>query len=831
MIQIKKLDKYFHKGRSNENHVLKEIDLELPEKGLVCILGESGSGKTTLLNTIGGLDTFGSGSIAIDDTVLEKYDPKKIENLRNQKFGYIFQNYYLLQDYTVAYNIRLALNVFDLSEEEKDERVDYVLDALNMKKFKKKLVSQLSGGQQQRVSIARALVRAPEIILADEPTGNLDEENTIRIMSILKSISKECLVILVSHEKAIAKFFADRIIEIQDGVIKKDYANKTSDSYQRMDDSNIYLKEMEVQKMDTEEMDVSVFWDRENEDDGDTKGKTEKKVHLNLAWKDGKLYIQSPENIPLVLAGEESGVFMLDEKKPKLEHQQVEEISYDLPTVKAKKSSNLPGREIWKLALENIQLMGKKHKFMVGILLATSIMLVLALADYMMQRSVDLKTVVTEDSHYVTVEMEATESVKATEMRKKLEEFCDKFVTNGKYNNVYVSTTGVLNVGYDGFKQIKKLSTRIQDYSVVSIKNLKEEDLVMGRMPEQRNEFVIDRWLLEKMRDSGSIIGTVYNNDASLLNMEMGTIVTGLKLKLVGIADKQQPSIYVYDTVALGMSYVGHEIMTDTELKEMFPGEYDDVELTDNQAMMNHSKFGAYEHQLQWNHGNESETTKLRQALPGTKFDIVGHCPDNLGVEYVVSQANYEKIRLKYILDTKTFKVYAEDVDEAINYFKEAGKGYTDYFEVKPVSMYRQQLEEYEAQRKVDINAGYLVTLAVSLLSLIMVYFTIKSNAMARSEELTVYRLIGISVGSIIKAYMLEMVLVTTYTCVPAILITSGIIKFITSIPSLQINLLFPWWLALVLVLALYIINTVISILPVQGILRKPPAQLAVKNT
>ncbi len=828
MIQVKKLDKYFHKGRSNENHVLKEIDLELPDKGLVCILGESGSGKTTLLNTIGGLDTFGSGSISIDNTVLNKYDPKKIENLRNQKFGYIFQNYYLLQDYTVAYNIRLALNVFDMTEEEKDERVDYVLEALHMKKFKKKLVSQLSGGQQQRVSIARALVRAPEIILADEPTGNLDEENTIRIMSILKSISKECLVILVSHEKAIAKFFADRIIEIQDGVIKKDYANKTSDAYQRMDDSNIYLKEMDVQEMGSKDMDVSVFWGRESQEDS---SKPEEKIHLNLAWKDGKLYIQSPENIPLVLAGEESGVFMLDEKKPKLEQQQVEEITYDLPAVKAKKTSALPGREIWKLALENIQLMGKKHKFMVGILLATSVMLVLALADYMMQRSVDMKAVVTEDSHYVTVEMEATESVKATEMRNKLEEFCEKYVTNGKYTDLHVSTTGVLNVGYDGFKQIKKLSTRIQDYSVVSVKNLKEEDLVMGRLPKNRNEFVIDRWLLEKMRDSGSIIGTVYKNDASLLNMEMGTIVTGLKLKLVGIADNQQPSIYVYDTVALGMSYVGHEIMTDTELKEMFPGEYDDVELTENQALMNHSKFGSYEHQLQWNHGHESETAKLRQALPGTDIEIVGHCPDNLGVEYVVSQANYEKIRLKYILDTKTFKVYVDDVDEAIAYYKEAGKGYKDYFSVKPVSNYRQQLEEYEAQRKVDINAGYLVTLAVSFLALIMVYFTIKSNAMARSEELTVYRLIGISAGSIIKAYMLEMILVTTYTCVPTILVASGIIKFITSIPSLQINLLFPWWLALVLILVLYILNAVISILPVQGILRKPPAQLAVKNT
>ncbi len=836
MIQIKKLDKYYHKGKSNENHVLKEINLELDNKGLVCILGESGSGKTTLLNTIGGLDTFGSGSIAIDDTVLNKYDPKKIENLRNQKFGYIFQNYYLLQDYTVAYNIKLALNVFDLSEEEKEERVDYVLEALHMKKFKKKLVSQLSGGQQQRVSIARALVRAPEIILADEPTGNLDEENTIRIMSILKSISKECLVILVSHEKAIAKFFADRIIEIQDGVIKKDYVNKASEAYQRMDDSNIYLKDMEVENMEADEIKVSVFRDSDLEEDGEASdGETKAfkgKVQLNLAWKDGKLYIQASDEIPLVLAGEESGCFMLDEHKPKLEHKQVEEISYDLPAVKAKKSATLPMGEIWKLACENIRLMGKKHKFMVGILLATSVMLVLALADYMMQRSVDMKSVVMEDSHYVTVELEASRSVNKLDMQEQLEKYCDEYIVNGKYQNAFVDTTGVLNLGYDGFRQIRKLSTRIKDYSVVSIDNLKEEDLVLGRMPENRNEFVMDKWLVKRLQEDGSIMASVYKNDASLLNVEMGTIVSGLKLKLVGICDTNQPSIYAYDTVGLGMSYVGYSLMTEDELKEMYPEDYKDLELGENEVILNQTKFDAYEHQQRWGHGGEDNgMQKIQSALSVPELEVTGHCPDEIGVDYVVSQENYEKVRMKYIQATKKFKIYAEDVEDAIDYFTKSGEAYEQYFTVKAVSLHQQQLEEYRAQKKVDINAGYLVTLAVSFLSLIMVYFTIKSNAMARSEELTVYRLLGISGGSIIKAYMLEMILVTTYTCVPAILITSGIIKFITSIPSLQIHLLFPWWLTIVLILVLYIINSVISILPVQGILRKPPAQLAVKNT
>ena len=182
MIGIKGLDKYFNKGKRNENHVLKNISLEFADTGMVCILGESGSGKTTLLNAIGGLDTFGTGAVQVDEDTFDGRHLKRSEKIRNQKFGYIFQNYYLLPEHTVYYNVNLALNMSDLTEEQREERVDYVLDILGMKKYKKKLVSQLSGGQQQRVSIARALVKSPKVILADEPTGNLAEENTLNPM-------------------------------------------------------------------------------------------------------------------------------------------------------------------------------------------------------------------------------------------------------------------------------------------------------------------------------------------------------------------------------------------------------------------------------------------------------------------------------------------------------------------------------------------------------------------------------------------------------------------------------------------------------------------------
>lgn len=221
MIKIEKLDKYFNKGKSNENHVLKEVSLELGDRGLVCILGESGSGKTTLLNTIGGLDTFKSGTVKVDDVVLRKYEQNKIERLRNQKFGYIFQNYYLLQDYTVAYNVKLALNVFDLTEEQKDERVDYVLEALGMSRYKKKRISQLSGGQQQRVSIARALALQPQILFFDEPTSALDPELTVEVLKVIKELAKQHMtMIIVTHEMQFAKEVSDKIIFMEGGHIK-----------------------------------------------------------------------------------------------------------------------------------------------------------------------------------------------------------------------------------------------------------------------------------------------------------------------------------------------------------------------------------------------------------------------------------------------------------------------------------------------------------------------------------------------------------------------------------------------------------------------------------
>lgn len=822
MIKVNKLDKYFNKGKNNENHVLKEVSLELGEKGLVCILGESGSGKTTLLNTIGGLDTFRSGTVEVDDVVLKKYEQKKIERLRNQKFGYIFQNYYLLQDYTVAYNVKLALNVFDLTDEEKDERVDYVLEALGMARYKKKRVSQLSGGQQQRVSIARALVKSPDIILADEPTGNLDEENTLKTMSILKSISKECLVILVSHEKAIAKFFADRIVEIRDGEIVKDYKNNATGGYQKVDDSNIYLRDMEQQKVEDDFIDLSLYREKPGQDDED--GVENRKLHINLAWKDGKIYIQTEDDVNLVLTGEESGCVMLDQNRPKLDQSEMEEVAYDLPKLQAGRSMGLPFREIWKLACENIRMMGKKHRFIVGILLVTSVLLVLALADFMMQHDINKQDIVTQDSHYVTVKLERGKGVEGTELYTQTLEYCKETLTSDvRYNAM---TQGTLNIGYDGFSQLKQVNAKIEDYSAVDYNVLKKKDLICGRLPKNRKEIVIDKWLLNTFQKSGSVVASLYNNEKSLLGLTVLTMVSDLELKIVGVSDTGEPTVYVSPYVAFGMNYGNKQIMPVEELRELYPEEYGKTKLGEQQILIDTDKYEEYEYQKRWESG-EMITAQSEQYLGVSPCKIAGKFPKGSGAVYVLPKERCDRIRLEYVANAMQFQVYTDNVEETIQYFKDKGKAYSKYFKVKVQSNAQAQIDQYKKEQKESgLNAGYIVTIAVAALSLIMIYFTIKSNAMARSEELTVYRLIGIAPGSILKAYMLEMIMMTAYTCIPAILITSGIIKFITSVPSLEIYLLFPWWMAALLIVAMFIVNSVVSVLPVHRILHTPPAQL-----
>ena len=221
MIEVRELRKEYKTGDFVQR-ALDGISVTFRDNEFVAVLGPSGSGKTTLLNILGGLDTADSGEIIINGTSTREYKSADWDTYRNHKIGFVFQSYNLIPHQTVRANVELAMTLTGVGAEERRTRAIEALDKVGLKGHENKKPSQLSGGQMQRVAIARALVNNPEIVLADEPTGALDTETGIQVMNLLQEIAKDRLVIMVTHNPALAEQYANRIITLKDGSILED---------------------------------------------------------------------------------------------------------------------------------------------------------------------------------------------------------------------------------------------------------------------------------------------------------------------------------------------------------------------------------------------------------------------------------------------------------------------------------------------------------------------------------------------------------------------------------------------------------------------------------
>ena len=201
---------------------LRGVSIDFREHEFVSILGPSGCGKTTLLNVIGGLDRYDSGDLVIGGRSTKEFRDADWDTYRNHSIGFVFQSYNLIMHQTVLSNVELALTLSGVSREERRRRAVEALTQVGLGDQIHKKPNQLSGGQMQRVAIARALVNDPEIILADEPTGALDTATSVQIMEILKSISKDKLIIMVTHNPELAEAYSSRIIRVLDGKVIED---------------------------------------------------------------------------------------------------------------------------------------------------------------------------------------------------------------------------------------------------------------------------------------------------------------------------------------------------------------------------------------------------------------------------------------------------------------------------------------------------------------------------------------------------------------------------------------------------------------------------------
>ncbi|MFR5683447.1 MAG: ATP-binding cassette domain-containing protein [Clostridia bacterium] len=221
MLKLKNITKTYISG-NEKVEALKGINIEFRESEFVSILGQSGCGKTTLLNIIGGLDRYTTGDLIINEKSTKDFKDRDWDSYRNYSVGFVFQSYNLITHQTVLSNVELALTISGVSKKEKRQRAIKALEEVGLKDQINKKPNQLSGGQMQRVAIARALVNNPDIILADEPTGALDTKTSMQVMEILKEISKNKLIIMVTHNPELAEKYSSRVIKILDGKIIDD---------------------------------------------------------------------------------------------------------------------------------------------------------------------------------------------------------------------------------------------------------------------------------------------------------------------------------------------------------------------------------------------------------------------------------------------------------------------------------------------------------------------------------------------------------------------------------------------------------------------------------
>ena len=221
MLQLKNITKNYLSG-ANKVQALKGIDIEFRENEFVSILGQSGCGKTTLLNIIGGLDRYTSGDLIINGKSTKEFKDKDWDTYRNYSVGFVFQSYNLIPHQTVLANVELALTISGVGKAERRKRAIEALQKVGLGDQINKKPNQMSGGQMQRVAIARALVNDPDILLADEPTGALDSKTSVQVMEILKEISKDRLIIMVTHNPELAEKYSSRIVKLLDGKIIDD---------------------------------------------------------------------------------------------------------------------------------------------------------------------------------------------------------------------------------------------------------------------------------------------------------------------------------------------------------------------------------------------------------------------------------------------------------------------------------------------------------------------------------------------------------------------------------------------------------------------------------
>jgi ABC-type lipoprotein export system ATPase subunit/ABC-type antimicrobial peptide transport system permease subunit len=808
MIKLRGVNKYFNKGKRNEIHVINDTTLNLGTKGLVALLGPSGCGKTTMLNAIGGLDKVNGGDIFVDGVKITGRSTSKVDEIRNLNIGYIFQDYKLVDNMTVYENVAMVLRMIGIRDEEEiRKRIEYILQTLGIYRYRNRMADMLSGGERQRVGIARAIAKNPKIIIADEPTGNLDSANTIEIMNIIKAISRNRLVVLVTHEVELARFYASRIIELKDGKVEADYENKTDDNLDYRLDNKFYLRDFEKQES-LRDGDVSVNFYGGADDD----------LNIDIVIKNGNIYIKSKEDRRIEVIDSNSAIEFVDDHYKEIDKSLYEEYDFDFDKVvdseiKEKYSSIigfLPSLARGFKKIVNYPLI--KKLLFVGFLLA-GVFITYSLSSIYASLDVKDEDFISSNKDYLTVEIPKISTEKYLEY-ENMDSVAYMFPKSANIN---------MKFKMDFYYQTSYAQS-VMTGSLTDKNTIGESDLISGRLPENPQEIAVDKLTLMRLLNQPTLKQVGISDIQQMLGKKLS--MDSMKdFEIVGITDKNQPLIYADPSMFIPMIYNSADQET-----------YDDTADGDKTAKIIYD-YQTYDAEYTVKKGrlpeNDYETIvplSMSEQMPlnkeidvkvnDRKLKVVGYyeSPENVQ-SYLVNQ---NTIKYLMIAEAGGFSVAPADRDSAVEALRSQN--------INVRGSYDAEREAYLSDRSDNTRSTIILGIIMLAISLIEILLMTRSSFLSRIKEIGIYRAIGVKKTDIYKMFLGEIVAITTVSSVVGIGIMSYILYKLCKISYLASMFALNPAVILGAVAIVYVFNSLVGLIPVFNTMRKTPAAILARH-
>lgn len=787
MIKLVKVNKYFNRFKKNENHVINNTSFELGNSGLVSLLGESGSGKTTLLNAIGGLDNISSGSIYIDGKKLSRFSYFK-DKIRTLKIGYIFQNYNLIDNMSVFDNIALSLRMIGIKDKEEiKKRVNYVLEKIDMYRYRKRPASALSGGQRQRVGIARAIVKNPDVIIADEPTGNLDSKNTIEVMNIIKTISQEKLVILVTHEKPLAMFYSDKIIELVDGKVEAIYDNNHNDELDYRIDNKIYLKDIKK----CEKISGDMF-------NGKIYNESLDNINFTIVVKNGNIYIESDKKVEVVDSN--SNIEIVNEHYKKITKDDYIKNKFDLSILsndkKLKYSSIYNPISMIAKGISIVLDYKFIKKMLLGGFVISAMFILFSISNIAGVMHIDDSDFLKVNKKYYSLNIPKGNIEKINNVKNLLGDGSIIPSISGNYQIEANTIYQFQNRGVD-------VSAPVAFTDVID-----KSDLIYGMMPGD-NEVLVDKRVIENNIDkfnSPKSIGILSYKDLVGKYLVNGK----LKLRVSGIVDCGVKSFYINKK---DFSY-----LINSEEYANFTSNYRNIK--DGNFTLKEGRLpGDYEALV---HISEKENYKLNSYLNSkinnNKLKVVGYYTSPYTNDSIYISDN----TVSNLLYSNWSKFYVYGKEDSINNLINNG------YEVQ--STYEQDRLKFISNRQKSVNNNLLIAGVFLLISFVEIFLMIRSSFMSRIKEVGILRAIGIKKIDIYKMFMGEILVITTVASVPGLIIMNSFLKQISSVSLISKQFIINKEIFIISVIVVYVLNLVVGLLPLFNVMRNTPHKILSRN-